>query len=138
MSTTSTSSYFVITITKASADQPWIVAMNTATVQAQFTPEQALTMVYPFTSDETKNVLIPYHTAITGLPGYQNTRTYVLDSVTMQVKHQFDTLENANAAVANFFISPYAAGSIQQQNHDLWDSKRTGLGVTYTYNFSVE
>jgi hypothetical protein len=131
-----TTSTFIITTTKGSADQPWIMTMSTATMQAIF-PDQVANSVNPFSAEEIQNVILPYHDFLKSLPGFQKTELVFVDDLNMQIKYLFDTEENARSAMP-ILTPPYDEGTALYNSRELHQEKRTQLGVSYTYSLSIE
>jgi hypothetical protein len=114
----------VIKITKGSADEPWII------LTTDFIKEN-------FSADEISNTIIPYTNFRKQLPGFQETSVTYPDSLTMLITHSFDTVEHATAALT-YFEPPYETGSLADNMRLLLENLRNKLGVTYTWDFSVE
>ena len=88
----------VITITKSSINEPWLILTK------DFIKEN-------FNADEINNIIIPYTNFKEHLPGFLATNITYPNELTMVIKHSFDTLDNATNALS-FFKPPYETDSL--------------------------
>lgn len=113
----------VMTIHKASADQPWIMLNDREFVKANLT------------QTEIDKVFDPYHQFVISLPGYGGTISHNVDSTTMTITYTFDTVEHAESA--NEILGPTTSEPIVMANRELITALRDRLGVEYTYTMDV-
>lgn len=113
----------IITITKDSANTPWIMLNSPEELAAHFTP------------DEIANILVPFRDHVRIWPGRVSTSSRIIDDTTMEIVHLFDTTENA--LLAKEEVDTYPGIPIVQAHKDLLLAKRNELGMNYTYTNRV-
>jgi len=116
---------YISNIKKDSPDEPWL-KLNDINYTSKI-----------FTKDEVDNIIIPHRDFVHSLPGFQSSNVSIIDSVTMEIVTEFDTLDNANNAL-QLLTPPYTEDSIQDKLHQLVTKKRNDLNVNYTITSRVE
>jgi len=116
---------YIYTIKKGSPDEPWMKLNDNNYI------------IKIFTKDEIEFVMIPYRDFVHSLPGFQSSYTSIIDSVTMEIVTEFNTLDNANNAL-QLLAPPFTTDSIQDKLHQLVTKKRNDLNVNYTITNRVE
>lgn len=113
----------IITITKASPDQKWLILNSRQQLFDNFSKE------------DIANILIPYRDHVKAWPGLLSTNNNILSDTVMEVVHTFDTLENAQNAYNDSMSTD--VNSIIVKHKELMIKKQQELGLEYTYNVTV-